>query len=57
VVVLLSDQFDQMPYLRVRIKPYVFDHRYEPRLMSDITMRAKQELLARGLLASWGTNR
>jgi len=53
VVVLLSDQFDQMPYLRLRIKAYVFDHRYEPRLMSDITLRAKRAFQARGLLRDW----
>jgi MscS family membrane protein len=53
VVVLVTDMFDQRPYLRLRIKAYVYDHRFEPRMMSDITMRAKTELLARGFLKPW----
>jgi hypothetical protein len=31
----------------------VYDHRFEPRLQSDVTMRAKSEFLRRGLLAAW----
>lgn len=54
VVVLLSDHFADSPYCMLRVKAYVFDHRYEPRLMSDITVRAKQEFLARGMLQIWG---
>lgn len=53
VVVLVSDVLDQQPYLRLRIKAYVYDHRHEPRLQSDITRRAKTELLRRGMLAEW----
>lgn len=53
VVVLLQDCFDQRPYLRLRVKAYVYDHRFEPRLQSDITIRAKREFLNRGLLAPW----
>lgn len=55
VVVLIQDRFDQRPHLMVRIKAYVYDHRYEPRLQSDITIRAKSEFLRHGLLASWTT--
>jgi small-conductance mechanosensitive channel len=53
VVVLLQDAFDQRPYLRLRIKAYVFDHRFEPRFQSDLTRRAKAEFNRRGLLRSW----
>jgi small-conductance mechanosensitive channel len=53
VVVLLSDQYQDRPYVRLRIKAYVYDHRFEPRMQSDITVRAKKEFLKRGVLASW----
>ncbi len=53
VVVLVSDAFDRMPYLRVRIKAYVCDHRFEPKMQSEITMRAKREFLRLGWLQSW----
>lgn len=53
VVVLLQDHFQHAPYLVVRVKAYVYDHRFEPRLQSDITMRAKAEFLRRGLLQQW----
>lgn len=52
VVVLIADQFDRIAYTRLRIKAYVYDHRYEPRFQSDLTARAKSEFLRRGLL-SW----
>jgi small-conductance mechanosensitive channel len=50
VVVLIADQFDQRPHTRLRIKAYVHDHRFEPRMQSDITVRAKREFIRRGLL-------
>lgn len=53
VVVLIGDVFDQRPYLRLRIKAYVYDHRFEPRMQSDITERAKTEFLRLGLLDDW----
>jgi small-conductance mechanosensitive channel len=53
VVVLLGDEFNQQAYLKVRIKAYVFDHRYEARMQSDLTARAKAEFLRLGLLRSW----
>jgi hypothetical protein len=37
----------------LRIKAYVHDHRFEPRMQSDITVRAKKEFLNRGVLAAW----
>ncbi len=53
VAVLVSDEMARLPYLRLRIKAYVFDHRYEPLLQSDLTLRVKQEALRLGLLNSW----
>jgi small-conductance mechanosensitive channel len=53
VVVLVSDEFRQLPYLKLRVKAYVYDHRFEPQMQSDITARAKAEFLRRGLLADW----
>jgi len=50
VVCLVADQFEYQPYMRLRIKGYVYDHRAEPRFQSDITSRAKTELRRRGLL-------
>ena len=52
VDVLLGDVLDGRPYVRLRIKAYVHDHRYEPRLRSDVTVRTKRELLRQGLLRS-----
>ncbi len=53
VVVLVSDEFSQRPYLKIRVKAYVFDHRFEPKMMSDITRRVKRECLRIGLLDAW----
>lgn len=50
VVVVLQDRFERAPHLLLRIKAYVYDHRFEPRLQSDITTRAKGEFRRRGLL-------
>jgi len=50
VVVLLLDRFDRAPYSILRVKAYVYDHRSEPRMQSDITVRVKTELLRRGVL-------
>ena len=53
VVVTLSDHFADSPYCVLCIKAFVFDHCYEPRLASDITVRAKREFLDRGMLRTW----
>ena len=53
VAVLVADCYDQRPYLRLRVKAYVYDHRLEPRMQSDITARAKKEFLRLGVL-HWG---
>jgi small-conductance mechanosensitive channel len=53
VIVLIEDKFDQRPYQQLHIKAYVCDHRLLPRMQSDVTARAKQEFLRRGMLKSW----
>ncbi len=53
ITVLLIDSYTQSPFLTLRVKAYVFDHRYEPRMQSDIVKRCKQEFLGRGLLEGW----
>ena len=50
VVVLIMDRFDRAPYSILQVKAYVYDHRAEPRMQSDITARVKSELLRRGVL-------
>jgi small-conductance mechanosensitive channel len=55
VVALVSDQVGEVVYMRLRIKAYVYDHRFEPRMQSDITTRAKGEFLRLGLLNEWMT--
>jgi hypothetical protein len=39
--------------MTLRMKAYVYDHRFEPRFQSDLTLRAKAELLKRGILGNW----
>ena len=53
VVILTTHGFDRRPYLRLRIKCYVYDHRFEPRIQSDITGRASRELARHGVLQRW----
>ena len=53
VVVRLQDRFQDGPYVQVRVKAYVYDHRFERAFQTDITTRAKAEFLARGMLRRW----
>ncbi len=53
VVVLLQDRFQDGPFMVVRVKAYVYDHRFEPRFQSDVTLRAKSEFLQRGMILRW----
>lgn len=57
VVVLVQDQFQFQPYFRIRVKAYVYDHRYEPLFQSDITLRAKADFARRGMLEPWDQQR
>lgn len=56
VIILTTQGFDRQVYLRLRIKCYVYDHRFEPRIQSDITARASRELNRAGLLARWNAS-
>lgn len=49
----VSHGFDRRPYLRLRVKAYVFDHWYEPRMQSDITARVQEQLRRNGWLQVW----
>ncbi|MCC6590216.1 MAG: mechanosensitive ion channel [Bryobacterales bacterium] len=53
IVVLTTQGFERRAFLRLRIKCYVYDHRFEPRIQSDITARASRELVRLGLLQRW----
>ena len=57
VVALILDRFDREPYCILRVKAYVYDHRAEPRMQSDITGRVKNELIGMGALHSVGPER
>src|SRR4030095_7444016 len=57
VWVILSDGYSYGPYLRVRIKAYVYDHRFELSFQSDLTLRAKSEFTRRGMLDGWNETR
>ncbi|MBK9166992.1 MAG: mechanosensitive ion channel [Bryobacterales bacterium] len=51
VVCLVADVVEgRRQFLRLRVKAYVHDHRFEPRMQSDITTRAKREFARLGLL-------
>jgi len=53
VAVRIVDEFSETPQLRLRIKAYVYDHRLERAMQTDITARAKRALRTAGLLAAW----
>jgi small-conductance mechanosensitive channel len=53
IVVLLVDNFQRAPYVKLQIKAYIYDHRYEQTMQTDIVSRCKQEFLRRGLLEGW----
>ncbi len=50
VVVNVADRIQDRPYMLVRVKAYVYDHRFEARMQTDITVRAKMEFLRREML-------
>lgn len=52
VVVNMSDHFAGISTVRLRIKAYVFDHRYEGRFASDVTERFKHALDSLGIVPS-----
>lgn len=54
VVALLLDRFEREPFSILRVKAYVYDHRAEPKMQSDITARVKTGLMAKGVLRREG---
>lgn len=50
VVCLVADFVDRQPFLRLRVKGYVFDHRAETRFQTDVTARAKAAFRELGML-------
>jgi small-conductance mechanosensitive channel len=50
VVVNVEDGWRDNPYLLLKVKCYVYDHRFEMRLSTDITVRAKSVYRERGML-------
>ena len=53
VIVLIKDKLERRPYQELQIKAYVCDHRLLLQMQSDITARAKEEFLRRGILKGW----
>ena len=53
VDIRIEDRFQDGPYTLVRVKAYVYDHRFERAFQTDITTRAKTEFLRRGMLGRW----
>jgi len=52
-VVALEDCYSETPYMVLKLKGYVYDHRYQPAMKTDITRRCKQEFRRLGLLEGW----
>ncbi|MFY9226126.1 MAG: mechanosensitive ion channel domain-containing protein [Blastocatellia bacterium] len=50
ISVRLKDNYMDGAFMILRIKGYVFDHRFEPKFQSDIILRAKIEFLKRGIV-------
>lgn len=53
IVVRFEDRYQDGPYGLIKVKAYVYDHRAERAMQTDITVRARQELLRRGMLLRW----
>jgi small-conductance mechanosensitive channel len=60
IVVLVADAYDERHLVRLTVKAYVIDTRYEALLASDVTERARRAYRAEGLLpaapSSTGSN-
>jgi len=55
IVVLISDGFSDSPYMLVKVKAHVFDHRFVALMKTDVAVRAKKEFIRRGLLGEWAS--
>ncbi len=48
--IALSDGFSQRPYLSLKLEGYVYDHRFEPQMRTDLVRRCKAEFRRLGVL-------
>jgi small-conductance mechanosensitive channel len=55
--VSLRDGYSESPYLILRMKGYVYDHRYQPAMQTDVIRRCKSEFRRLGLLEGWKATR
>jgi small-conductance mechanosensitive channel len=53
MAVTLTDAYTESPYMILRAKGYVYDHRFEPAMKTDITQRCKSEFLRLGFYRLW----
>jgi small-conductance mechanosensitive channel len=53
MAVALADGYTESPFMILRAKAYVYDHRYEPAMKTDITRRCKAGFARRGMLEAW----
>lgn len=53
VAIRIEDRFQDGPFTLVRVKAYVYDHRFERPFQTDVTTRAKTEFIRRGMLLRW----
>jgi small-conductance mechanosensitive channel len=51
--VVLEDAYTESPFMILKLKGYVYDHRYRPAMITDLTRRCKQEFRRLGLLERW----
>lgn len=51
--VVINDAYSETPYLILKLKGYVYDHRYEPEMISGLTRRCKRVFRRLGLLEDW----
>lgn len=51
--VKVEDGFTEAPFMTLTIKAYVYDHRYEPAMQTDITRRCKKIFQQSGMLEPW----
>lgn len=55
VAVLVDDGWADNPFMKITVKAYVYDHRMEGAFRTDVTVRAKKEYIAQGLLGAWAS--
>jgi small-conductance mechanosensitive channel len=50
IAVLVEDGWADSAYMKITVRAWVYDHRMEAAFRTDVTVRAKKEYIARGLL-------